>query len=1171
MVRKRYYQKKKTGTTVRSRFVTNQQQLSRPQQFSHENSQDFISLHASSNQNENLIASSSMAIYKCMACATSFDNESQFIKHNNTSKRCRGKNTIFTCYNCYRSFASRKNLDKHLQHRNYVQCNSKHYNNEYLNAHGSTLFMDIEQNIDSNSHLVHVSQPDTFPFMSEYARRNINMSLLNINTSSCEDIDSDTELEGDALTVDFAMNDADSINSNTTDSGHLRNSDTSMIERKKKIDKLRSITCYENDYMAALELEDILHRAKAPLGLFNTVMNWARRNHDYIPTRADIFTRNKLYEASKGKLYGTISEKKKKDSIAVSSNEPKLIHCTLPSNRSITVPTYSFKEHVCNLLSDKRIMKKENLIYKSRDGDHFHVDSFNNGMYGDVHQSDWFQESMALLINDPENELLVPVLFYLDALVLDAYGKLSLEPLSFTLGIFLRHLRNQKHAHRTLGFVEDLDHLHGANQVSPEQKANDYHHILSIILEDFKKTQREGGFDWDFVIDGVTYRKKLRFHLMFIIGDCKGHDMVCGRVSAHTTKGLCRDCDCTLASADDPMVKCTMFKQSDIEVMDKKDLKNISFRKLRKNAFSGLEYGANIWGINRATPPEPLHLILLGICMFLVDSLYSELPAQAMAKLDELVAKISSDYGRQSDRNMPDIRPFRSGLSKTSRLTAKQKYGRIFNIFLALNTESFALEVTQTSFNRGSGGHKRNYNQQQYRKLLTIFEDVLLYYKWVCKAEHPREHFIRNEHGESIASDRLRSFMADYIAAAPRHTGLELKLVKIHQLLHWCLIIPYYGSGLNVDSGRGEANASPNAKDHGKHTQKRAVTLNQQTATRLHEQQIFDEARLHCGIVADDIDFMDPEDLSDEDLINRENLMQERTNNRTSGEAGGSKFVFHIVYSPTNEMDTNNFSLSWLSKHGTTRRFNNPILSAIGRRLVEINRTRVDSLITSVEGFTELDKFFTDDESNKIKFRAHPGYYDGRPWHDWAIVRWASGEDLEAKLQMFLNFEKITVVPRTRPWVPPPSTVRTPSGTEINIRDATPKGLHAVISTCVDNPTDKSRAFMKTKLGKRLDIAMNQQIVSTDSILGTAYVIEEEIYPETGTPKRVVSYKHVTKWGSLFLPNDWNFQHESRHLNVPNESDDDNNPSTEVIIEENRATLLAETFDGFVQDYVEES
>ena len=1109
--------------------------------------------------------------FQCLGCNTTFDTESEFIAHTNSSKKCFGKNQIFTCYNCYKSFSTRHNLDKHLQHATYVQCNSKHYNNEYLNAHGSTLFMEIEENALTNpdhaANLIHVRQPDSFPHMSEYARSNINMHSTNMNLASLanrieggNEISSDNSVHSAGFTI---------VDEEIIDYTHQNNNnplpDTSMVERKNKIDEIRSMTCYEQDYIAGLELEDILHRSGAPLGLFNSVMSWARRNHDNISIRSEIFTRQKLYDASKAKLYGTISTNKGSNECVVSSNEPRMIHTTLPSGRSITVPVYSFKEHVCNLLSDKTIMTKENLIYTTHNGNKFHVDSFNNGMYGDLHQTLWWIETMRKMIKEGSNELLVPIIFYLDALVLDAYGKLTLEPLSFTFAIFRRHLRNQKQAFRTLGFIEDLDHLYGANHITPDQKAADYHHICSIILDDFKKTQLEGGMEWDFVIDGITYRKTLKFPLMFIIGDCKGHDMVCGRKASHTTKGLSRDCDCTLASSDDPMVKCNMVKQRDIELMNKVQLEDISFRNLKKNAFSGLDYGANVWGINRATPPEPLHLILLGICMTLIESLYSELPAKAMVKLDEQVAKISSEYGRQSDRNMPDIRPFRSGLSKPSRLTAKQKYGRVFVIFLALNTESIALEITSTRYNTGSIGHKRNYNQSQYKKLLLIFEDVLLYYKWVCKAEQPKTDFIIGEDGECRASTRLRTFLKDYIAAAPRHKGLKLQLVKIHQTLHWYLIIPYYGSGLNIDSGRGESIAGPNAKDHGKHTQKRAGSLNQQTATRVHEQSIFDEARLQCGVVPDDYDYMNPEDLTVAQLLSREELLQQRINNRISGIPCGSKFRIKIKYSATNEMDTNDISIAWLSKQGTTGNFKKAIVSAVGRRLIEINRTRVDSLILSVDGFTELDKFFLDDDTHKHKFRSHPGYYDGRPWHDWAMVRWQT-EDLEAQLHMFLDFNTIVTANRSIDWIPPPQN----AGREnINIRDATPVGLHVVISSVVDSPIEKSKAFMRTKLGRRLDIARNLQIVGTDSILGTAFVIEEETHPVTLLPNKVVSYSHVTKWGSYFLSPDWTPEEELGSFTVPIVSDEANTPSTEIVNEENRAAYLQATFDGFVEDFTE--
>ena len=105
-----------------------------------------------------------------------------------------------------------------------------------------------------------------------------------------------------------------------------------------------------------------------------------------------------------------------------------------------------------------------------------------------------------MLINDPTTEILCPLILYLDALVVDAYGNLSLEPVTFTLGIFKRFLRHHGKAWRTLGFIEDLDSLFGANHIKPLQKANDYHAILSIILSDIKKIQKAGGIDWEFVV-----------------------------------------------------------------------------------------------------------------------------------------------------------------------------------------------------------------------------------------------------------------------------------------------------------------------------------------------------------------------------------------------------------------------------------------------------------------------------------------------------------------------------------------------------------------------------------------------------------------------------------------------------------------------------------------------
>ena len=110
---------------------------------------------------------------------------------------------------------------------------------------------------------------------------------------------------------------------------------------------------------------------------------------------------------------------------------------------------------------------------------------------------------------------------------------------------------------------------------------------------------------------------------------------------------------------------------------------------------------------------------------------------------------------------------------------------------------------------------------------------------------------------------------------------------------------------------------------------------------------------------------------------------------------------------------------------------------------------------------------------------------------------------------------------------------------------------------------------MKTDLGQRLEIAENLQFVSTDAILRTAFVIEEECYDGTLLPKKVVSYLHVTKWGDLFLPRNWRSPDDVCPLNDPNVSTEANTVTDDLIQEENRAAFIQESFDGFVDNYRE--
>jgi hypothetical protein len=64
--------------------------------------------------------------------------------------------------------------------------------------------------------------------------------------------------------------------------------------------------------------------------------------------------------------------------------------------------------------------------------------------------------------------------------------------------------------------------------------------------------------------------------------------------------------------------------------------------------------------------------------------------------------------------------------------------------------------------------------------------------------KHPKVLF--NGGKKSIAYKRMKEYMTLFKQVANRKTGMGLKLLKFHQLLHLWFIIRAYGSLSNIDS-----------------------------------------------------------------------------------------------------------------------------------------------------------------------------------------------------------------------------------------------------------------------------------------------------------------------------------------------------------------------------------
>ena len=228
----------------------------------------------------------------------------------------------------------------------------------------------------------------------------------------------------------------------------------------------------ENHLNSAVNLLNILKKAKAPLYLFDQIFDWARHS---VNSNSMDFGSNHMINRMKA-----IQQLKDKYDLNVIEPIIKKIH--LPgSNKSIELVVHSFKHSLYSLLNDKMLMQPKNLLLDPNNP----YNSPIANCCGDVNTGSVFWAAKKEYIRHGK-EVLCPIIFFIDKTHTDVNGRLCLEPIRFTLGIFNRETRNKPIAWRTLGYIYDQA------QVITREKKNkvvDYHYMMEVILEEFKALQ----------------------------------------------------------------------------------------------------------------------------------------------------------------------------------------------------------------------------------------------------------------------------------------------------------------------------------------------------------------------------------------------------------------------------------------------------------------------------------------------------------------------------------------------------------------------------------------------------------------------------------------------------------------------------------------------------------
>ena len=191
-----------------------------------------------------------------------------------------------------------------------------------------------------------------------------------------------------------------------------------------------------------------------------------------------------------------------------------------------------------------------------------------------------YLKTYSKLIERPGQQVLLPVIFYIDVVTPGQFADLPITAVKLTLGIFSRKAREKNYCWRNLGYIPAvlkhksrgrhimLESLHvdgimahqdaledeGNAKNTAISKAQDFHTMLEVVLKSYIDLQ-ETGFYWDLPYKTQLY-KDIEFVLFtpFIKVDGEEADKLCGKYLSHTRNvvQLCRYCECPTDKSDDP-------------------------------------------------------------------------------------------------------------------------------------------------------------------------------------------------------------------------------------------------------------------------------------------------------------------------------------------------------------------------------------------------------------------------------------------------------------------------------------------------------------------------------------------------------------------------------------------------------------------------------------------
>ena len=809
------------------------------------------------------------------------------------------------------------------------------------------------------------------------------------------------------------------------------------------------------DDTAHVFLADLCRRIRAPLYAYDEILHWAQ----------EAYLSGYTFPANAPTYKYLISSLRQRLGLSHLSHGTATIQKC--GGGTLDFPIFEFESMFYDLIDDNRISPHLLINFDCPNK----PPSFNPQLLDEVHTGKWHRLTSQQLLKEP-NDVLCGIIFFFDRTHVANKEKLSLCPLMFTLSIIPRFLRNQPFAWRPLGYFPKLP---SAKKFG--QNIDTLHRFLDVLLSGLVKAQQEGGLTAPILTkDGRQSRLCFKVPLCYVIGDVEGHDDLCARYGSHMTYRLNRECDCLTDSADNPDVVCTYLKASFLTQLrqrnDNETLQSFSFHNVT-NAFDNVCFGANEYGINRATPTEVLHSIQKGWYLYALDGFYSKIGGQAIRDfLDHLVTRVSADCAHQSDRNMPRLK-FANGILSYANLQAHETTGVLLLIVISLHCNIGWDKNSATSMTKNSFIRSRNCNVHHVKQYRDLFETLLCMEQWL-KLPSVRKADVTSSGGihlESRAKTALQIAVKKFVKMVNRSTGMGMKLTKMHSVLHVPDDVAMFGSGKNWDSGPSESNHKENVKRKAALTSLCKDSLEDQVATRFEESLVIEHAK---GIITGNGD-----DNNDDPNIGPRGQ-----------DSRGSKIKV-IISSTPGILGYDSIMAAWDGKKKTkfgpectlplpqqeSLQFLLKLLNDAHQSIPKEDQVLGTSPLV-LSCFTEYKTDTTTNGHFQI-YRAHPAYRGRLPWNDWVYVEYCivhtvgrrqrnAFENHLSKIILFLDFS-VSILPNMT-----------------DIEGYVNPGMYALVQTLKEQPTPVRNSVLLSTC----TLSNKFYLVPTSSFVKPAFVVD---------------------------------------------------------------------------------